>query len=835
MRCTFGCRKQFKKQADLARHAQFKHSQAVRQALAATSVTEQDTTTKTTETLEEGYEDIENEIPSPDLQAIEDSNMDNEFDDFPDEIPELHSRYGVPVDNSVSNHELSVATYIRQQFTGADLDFMQHVILDNPMGQTAITFRLQPEHVPTFKTGKDLHQRLDSSNHLSVDYKKANVLLSKILSNLATKYHPQARAYYQRRPCFLYLRSMRDLIRLRLQDSSLQSNFAYCFTKQFNSAGERLYDEAYSGDYCEELQNQLPNGATPLLVIFSSDAALATKIGKQSFHPLILDFGNIKKSLRKKLNSRSSILVTYLPIVSPMKKSDAFLTAYRRAVTHSALELIMFDIKDWIKDGADLISPDGRLRKFFPCLFNFNGDYPEQTLFSTVSPLCKSFPMPCCLVPADCLSECGKSCLFWGVKTTEAMTRSFQRWIIREVNGDAGVDTVDSRFALVPNYPGFNHYSKGVSSLSQLTKKDFKSIMMQLLPCVVDLVQREVTICLRTFLDIAMLVSNTSHTCASLDSLEGKLVEFDGQLDVFRREKDMNFPKMHTLSCFRRAITRFGGSDSFGTEHMEATQQFNVVKAYARTNHKNSEEQMIRHVTRMDKVFAIRRLLAGDFGANPDEASGPQKEKVVSLVSAVSGFYMWNLDSHLPAYRGFEQKLKRYFTSRILSDGLLLQYQTLKLVDYDEDNREVVDFIRITAKSQNSFCIYRSLLVKPPPMELGLAGTTLFVGKPLRFFAVPVEGNGNMLFALVQRYKELPTASQNETGCFILKPVTTAGGFIIIPAAAIEARGHMVPYFQDGQEGGSGQVYLNPYAEKYIWASIGSSQDAPHLSDSEEE
>ncbi|KAI9322022.1 hypothetical protein BDR26DRAFT_812019, partial [Obelidium mucronatum] len=110
---------------------------------------------------------------------------------------------------------------------------------------------------------------------------------------------------------------------------------------------------------------------------------------------------------------------------------------------------------------------------------------------------------------------------------------------------DAGVDTVDSRFALVPNYPGFNHYSKGVSSLSQLTKKDFKSIMMQLLPCVVDLVLREVTICLCTFLDIAMLVSNTSHICTSLDSLEGKLVEFDSQLDVFQREKDMNFPKMH--------------------------------------------------------------------------------------------------------------------------------------------------------------------------------------------------------------------------------------------------------------------------------------------------
>ncbi|KAI9330111.1 hypothetical protein BDR26DRAFT_899968 [Obelidium mucronatum] len=216
MRCTFGCRKQFKKQADLARHVQFKHSQAVRQALAATSVAEQDTTTKTTKTLEEGYEDIENEIPSPDLQAIEDNNMDNEFDDFPDEIPELHSRYGL-------------------------LSFLYFYAAN-------VSWKAFLSTIPF-------------------------PIMSCLLLHTSTIW------------------SMRDLIRLRLQDSSLQSNFAYCFTKQFNSAGERLYDEAYSGDYCEELQNQLPNGATPLLVIFSSDAALATKIGKQSFHPLILDFG----------------------------------------------------------------------------------------------------------------------------------------------------------------------------------------------------------------------------------------------------------------------------------------------------------------------------------------------------------------------------------------------------------------------------------------------------------------------------------------------------------------------------------------------------------------
>ncbi|KAI9325835.1 hypothetical protein BDR26DRAFT_959120 [Obelidium mucronatum] len=830
MRCAYGCRKQFNRQEDLIRHVQLKHPQAFRQALTSTNVAQQASRSETAEVV------VDNEYPIPPPSEI---NSIVE-DDFPDEIPELHARYGIPVNNLVCrNHDAVTIAHVRQQFSDADLDFVQHVILDTPMGQNAISQtlafnrpRFRPEHIPSFKSGKDLHQRLDSLKQLSVDYNKVKVPLISILRNMPPLYHLQARGYYQKRPCFLYLRSMRALIRIRLQDSSLDGNFAYCFTEQYSSRGDRLYDEAYSGDYCEELQNQLPNGATPLLVILSSDAALATKIGKQSFHPLILDFGNINKSIRKKLNSRSSTLVTYLPIISPLKKSQVnspFLTAYKRAVIHSALALITFDIKEWIKDGADLVSPDGQMRKFFPCLFNFNGDYPEQTLFSTVSPLCKTFPMPCCFVPGKSLSECKKSCLFWGLKTTEIMKQKFRtsmakttltrvvnsfaangqvpfvhnafydlgrtfcihsaitpdsmhviyigifgyhlwsvtKMMIKERHGDAGNDRVDSRFALVPTYPKFHHYPKGVCSLSHLTKKDFKSIMLQLLPCIVDLVPSDVTICLRTFLDISMMISNTSHTSASLDSLEEKLVAFDGQLEVFRGRKKMNFPKMHSLSCFLRAIRRFGGPDSFGTEHMEATQQFNVVKAYARTNHKDSEEQMIRHITRIDKVFAIRRLLV--------EMKWRIQQQVDSKISRVS---LW--------------------------------------------------FLVFVAFMHG---IWKTIIIGQAP---ALAGTDLFVGKPLRFFSAAVEGTTNMSFALLQQYQALPTENQNDTGCFILEPFLAAtGGFIIVPADAIEARAHMIPYFQDGEEGRSGKVYLNSYAEKYLWSSIACSQDVPDLPDSD--
>ncbi|ORY20167.1 hypothetical protein BCR33DRAFT_644594, partial [Rhizoclosmatium globosum] len=158
----------------------------------------------------------------------------------------------------------------------------------------------------------------------------------------------------------------------------------------------------------------------------------------------------------------------------------------------------------------------------------------------------------------------------------------------------------------VPSYPGFNSFSKGVSKLSKLTKKDYSSIMMGLLPCIVDLVPVDCVLCLRTLLDIAIMIASTCHTSDSLDALKEKLQQFEEEVEFFKiLGKDMNFPKMHILATFVDAIKKFGASDSYGTEHLESTQRVNVVSAYQNTNRKNSEAQMIRYVTRKEKVLLI--------------------------------------------------------------------------------------------------------------------------------------------------------------------------------------------------------------------------------------
>ncbi|ORY21844.1 hypothetical protein BCR33DRAFT_647443, partial [Rhizoclosmatium globosum] len=171
-----------------------------------------------------------------------------------------------------------------------------------------------------------------------------------------------------------------------------------------------------------------------------------------------------------------------------------------------------------------------------------------------------------------------------------------------EGQNDGGLDVLDSRFKRIPPYPGFSRFKNSVSSLSFLTKKDYESIMMGLLPCLFGLVSSDVILCLRTLIDTFMMIKSASHTENSIGVLENNLVLLHEQLNVFRAQKSMKFPKMHILASFPRNIRRFGAADSYGTEFLESTQRLNVVEAYEGTNHKNSEEQMIRAVTRKDKV-----------------------------------------------------------------------------------------------------------------------------------------------------------------------------------------------------------------------------------------
>ncbi|KAI9328356.1 hypothetical protein BDR26DRAFT_57699 [Obelidium mucronatum] len=165
-------------------------------------------------------------------------------------------------------------------------------------------------------------------------------------------------------PIKLYLCPICDVIRCKLQDSSMRDVFLYTYAKQHNADGEQLFEEAFSGDYAESMQTRIPPGATPLFLILNVEGALATKIGKNLFKPCTCDLGNIQKSYRNKLSNLTSTLLTYLPVTSSIvasNKGSKFLRYYKPAAHHASLSVILDDLQRWIADGVPLQSPDGQI------------------------------------------------------------------------------------------------------------------------------------------------------------------------------------------------------------------------------------------------------------------------------------------------------------------------------------------------------------------------------------------------------------------------------------------------------------------------------------------
>ncbi|KAI9347326.1 hypothetical protein BDR26DRAFT_1004946 [Obelidium mucronatum] len=372
-----------------------------------------------------------------DIEQVPDSGQNSPTS--PAKLPTPDNRnYGEPVNlEIVESIFLQQKREIMQKFKPIDISFMKHVILDNPMGQSEITKLLQfqsrwfpKESLSTFKSGKKLLDAVDELQ-LSVDYELRNISFKEIAISLPPEFKLLAKRYYQTMDSNVYIRPMRKVIQTTLQDRSLDSHFQYKFKRQIDSQNNRLYSEAWSSDRCETLQNMLPDGATALLLTIGSDAAIATKLGKKSFHPFHLDFANLNKGYRKILSNRSRQLLFYMPKIhknsNSESKSPAWLLAFKRAFFHAVLRTALSDIEDWIREGVELESPDGRIRWYFPVLMHVNGDYPELCMLSlTVAG--KSAPMTCCFVPEDHLCDCGDPCgKFYDLKTTKKMKELIQQ------------------------------------------------------------------------------------------------------------------------------------------------------------------------------------------------------------------------------------------------------------------------------------------------------------------------------------------------------------------------------------------------------------------------
>lgn len=335
-------------------------------------------------------------------------------------------------------------------------------------------------------------------------------------------------------------------------------------------------------------QKNLPPGATVVPVVVSSDKTSLKVLssGKEAY-PAYLTIGNIPKSIRRKPSMHAQLLFAYLPTeqFTGTTLSKAQIKLARHRAFHCCMKHIFKTLETAGKDGVELESGDGKVRRCHPILAAYVADYPEQCLATCT----RYFQCPICQVDSGKLGEYGESdkrsqedtlqklaeakrastkadadniLKAAGITDTpvpffsdlphtninqsitpdilhqlyQGLIKHLTCWLTRII----GPKELDLRFARLPPNHALRIFKDGISGFSRLSGNEHRQIAKQLLGCAIGRAPSAVVRASRALLDFLYIAQFETQTSQSLKQLEDALEEFHkhkhGFLDTNARD-----------------------------------------------------------------------------------------------------------------------------------------------------------------------------------------------------------------------------------------------------------------------------------------------------------
>ena len=106
-------------------------------------------------------------------------------------------------------------------------------------------------------------------------------------------------------------------IKALLGSIPLKEHLTYSPYRQYGSDGERIYTDMASAEWWWEMQERLPEGATLVPVLLSSDKTqLTNHSGDQASWPVYLTLGNFSHEARRSRKLDALVMVALMPILS---------------------------------------------------------------------------------------------------------------------------------------------------------------------------------------------------------------------------------------------------------------------------------------------------------------------------------------------------------------------------------------------------------------------------------------------------------------------------------------------------------------------------------------
>ncbi|KAF8595747.1 hypothetical protein BDV93DRAFT_456186, partial [Ceratobasidium sp. AG-I] len=466
----------------------------------------------------------------------------------------------------------------------------------------------------------------------------------------------------------VYKRSVIDVIRDLIGNPRFKDVMRYAPERHWTSTRmqSRVYGEMWTGNWWWRRQVYTLQDGTIVPVIIVSDKTQMTKLGgNQAAYPVYLTIGNISKNVRRRASSYATSIVGYLPIDEftdiPGKARGKRL---KGELIHRAMRSIIEPLETAGRDGVEMWCADGCLRRVYPLLAAFVGDWPEQNdMACTIRSSC-----PVCLKDKDGRGDCSTAPFrnraatlaaidryqttgrtrglvklglkpwwpWWanlpGVEFSRCITPDLlhqwhkglfkghaMKWIQRRI----GKRQVDQRFASMPRAKDLRHFKTGISRVQQWTGRETKEMAKVFLPLLAKHrgVSDDLAAMIRAMLDFAYLAHSARLTDAEVQEMRDahermhlkkrSLVSSRIYEGLWRFDR---IPKWHMISHYADSICELGTPDGYNTESPEYLHIVYVKRAFAASNKRDAIPQIIQYCQRLEALRIHRAYLDEYYG-----------------------------------------------------------------------------------------------------------------------------------------------------------------------------------------------------------------------------
>ncbi|RPD54101.1 hypothetical protein L226DRAFT_548363 [Lentinus tigrinus ALCF2SS1-7] len=434
--------------------------------------------------------------------------------------------------------------------------------------------------------------------------------------------------------------------------------------EEYNTPGCRRFSDVMSGTWAFKKGTTLAANAdyagsmlTPV-IIGTDKTTVSVATGHQEFHPVYLSLGNVHNTMRRAhRNAVVPLAFLAIPKRGRAPSNDDY-RAFVKELYHTSLARILSPLRPGMTTPHVMHCPDGHFRRALFELGPVIADYPEQVCLSgIVSGWC-----PKCCAYADELRYAGRArfrahtealvdtfspAILWDVfgvnADVEPFTSYFPRadihelltpdllhqlikgtfkdhlvdWITDYVKMSAPteqeaadiLDQIDIRLNAVPPFPGLRRFPTG-RNFTQWTGDDSKGLMKIYLSAINGLVPTQIVQCVTALLDFAYLARRSEHDTFTLEAMEEALAYFHQLREIFVevgvRPNGFNLPRQHALVHYVQSIKMFGSPNGLCSSITESKHIEAVKETWRRGSRHQPIGQMVRCLTRLSKMSAVR-------------------------------------------------------------------------------------------------------------------------------------------------------------------------------------------------------------------------------------